>query len=214
MHCLLAACATSRAACGLSPITMMVPPAGMPARWAGIHDCERPSRWREALDEEDCKTWRLFSCATNPSAECEPFYGDNDSSKPVKKKYAELVPNINTMDDVVKANALAASRKKLVVIKFYSTQCRACLRIAAKYRRLALDFKSQLDCYEIADTAENRATFDALGVSQVPSVQIFRPNLGAEPVRLGKFSCMPKEWSKLDSKVHARTCRIHIAFGM
>ena len=47
----------------------------IPARWAKLHDCERPAKWREALDEEDCKTWRLYNCQNNPDAEeCELVY--------------------------------------------------------------------------------------------------------------------------------------------
>ena len=168
----------------------------IPARWAKLHDCERPAKWREALDEEDCKTWRLYNCQNNPDAEeCELVYDVLDS-KPKKKKYDDLVPNLNSLNEVTAATEHATSRDKLVIFKFYSKSCRACLRIAAKYRRLALDFEDELECYEIADTPANRPVFDALGVSQVPSVQIFDGS-----IRIGKYSCMPKEWKKVDAKV-------------
>ena len=29
-------------------------PPEIPARWKKMHDCERPTRWREAMTEEDC----------------------------------------------------------------------------------------------------------------------------------------------------------------
>jgi hypothetical protein len=170
----------------------------IPARWANVHDCERPAKWREALDEEDCKTWRLFQCSSNPDGDgCEIFDEPQDRKPTTKKrKYTDLVPNLETMAEVQAANEAAAERKQIVVLKFYSKSCRACQRIAAKYRRLALDFEDELDCYEIADTPESRHIFDALGVTQVPSVQIFDGS-----VRLGKFSCMPKEWKVVDAKV-------------
>ena len=70
------------------------------------HDCERPAKWREALDEEDCKTWRLYNCQNNPDAEeCELVYDVLDS-KPKKKKYDDLVPNLNSLNEVTAATSM------------------------------------------------------------------------------------------------------------
>jgi len=150
------------------------------------------------LDEEDCKTWRLFQCDKNPEVDgCRIFQFEHaGKAKGSKPRYTELVPNLSTIEEVQAANDAAAKSNRLVLIKFYSTSCRACLRIAARYRRLALDFADQLDCYEIADSPESRAVFDALGVTQVPSLQIWDDSL-----RIGKYSCMPKQWKVVDAKV-------------
>ena len=168
---------------------------GMPPRWRDAHDCDRPARWREALDEEDCKSWRLFSCRDNPDAEeCMVFEAETPKRSVA---YTDLVPNLYTLEQVLEAQAYSSQRGKLTVIKFYSKSCRACLRIAAKYRRVALDFEDKLDCMEISDNVESRAVFDALGVTQVPSVQIFDGS-----TRIGKFSAMGgKEWKIVDAKL-------------
>ena len=104
----------------------------IPARWANVHDCERPAKWREALDEEDCKTWRLFQCSSNPDGNgCEIFDEPQDRKPTTKKrKYTDLVPNLETMAEVQAANEAAADRKQIVVLKFYLKSCRACQRIA------------------------------------------------------------------------------------
>jgi len=38
--------------------------SAMPARWAKVHDCERPTRWREALDDHDCQLLKEEETAT------------------------------------------------------------------------------------------------------------------------------------------------------
>ena len=64
--------------------------------------------------------------------------------KKINDPYVEIIPQLKTLDDFLKANAHAQSREKALVVKFYSRQCRACLRIAAKYRRLALEKRRKL----------------------------------------------------------------------
>jgi hypothetical protein len=143
----------------------------MPARWKNVHDCERPSRWREQLDDEDCKI-RLeqlksgdaqasaaaaFSAGSpnpypnqpqalnphpdsNPNRDANPnqvVYDVGGSSSGADSGYSDLVPNLVSMEDFLSASRGAARQNKMLVVKFYSMRCRACLRIAANYRRLA-----------------------------------------------------------------------------
>ena len=40
------------------PDKLEVGPITIPSRWLQIHDCDRPQRWREIMDEEDCIIYR------------------------------------------------------------------------------------------------------------------------------------------------------------
>ena len=120
----------------------------------------------------------------------------NDVRK-ATRKYTELVPSLNSTDDLLWASERSSGAKRLLVVKFYSKKCRMCYRIAAKYRRLALDYQNDIDCYESASD-DARQLFEALNVTQVPSVQIFD---GRRVTRLADFSAKPTEWKKLLSKV-------------
>jgi len=121
----------------------------------------------------------------------------SEDIRAVSRNYTELVPTLLTMDDFVAANLRAAGGNRLVVVKFYSKQCRACLRIAAKYRRLALDLHDSVDCYEVESSAAPTLC-QRLDVEQVPSVQIFD---GEDITRLGMFVCKPTDWKRVDAKV-------------
>ena len=101
------------------------------------------------------------------------------------------------LDDFLKANAHAQSREKALVVKFYSRQCRACLRIAAKYRRLALEKRDEIDCYEVESLA-SRPLVDGLNVTKVPSVQIYDPD---GVTRLADGPCMPDDFPRCDLRV-------------
>ena len=78
------------------------------------------------------------------------------------------------------------------MVKFYSRQCRACLRIAAKYRRLALEKRDEIDCYEVESLA-SRSLVDGLNVTKVPSVQIYDPD---GVTRLADGPCMPDDFPR------------------
>ena len=101
------------------------------------------------------------------------------------------------MDDFLAACERGRKSNRLVVVKFYSKRCRACLRIAAKYRRLALDLQGSVDLYE-AESSASQGLLERLDVTQVPSVQIFD---GEDVTRLGIFVCKPAEWKRVDAKV-------------
>ena len=162
----------------------------MPARWKQVHDCERPARWRESMDEEDCKMYREeLSAAGGTGMIADPPAGS--------RSYTDLIPSLLSVDDFLAANQRGAACNKLVVVKFYSNKCRACLRIATKYRRLALDYKEQMVCYE-ACLQDARSLLERLDVEAVPSVQIFD---GEDVTRLATYSCHPKEWKHVDSKI-------------
>ena len=105
------------------------------------------------------------------------------------------------MDDFIEVNEKAAKEDRLVVVKFYSKGCRACLRIAAQYRRLALDLSQSVDCYE-AELSKSQSLLERLDVTSVPSIQIFD---GEEITRLAMYTCKPAEWKKVDAKVRIAT---------
>lgn len=187
--------------------------ADIPPRWRKLHDCDRPAKWRELLDDEDCRVFLRHrdSFAEGPGAavaiaervaveEAEATATEiaaNAQTREVSRKYTELVPTLTTMDDFVAVNARAARENRLIVVKFYSKGCRACLRIAAKYRRLALDLKDDVDCYE-AELSASQSLLERLDVTAVPSVQIFD---GDDITRLAMYTCKPAEWKRVDAKV-------------
>ena len=156
----------------------------IPMRWQKVPDCERPNKWREVLDEEDCKFEK----------QQKKLLGEG---KKINDPYVEIIPQLNTLDDFLKANAHAQAREKALVVKFYSRQCRACLRIAAKYRRLALEKREEIDCYEVESLA-SRPLVDGLNVTKVPSVQIYDPD---GVTRLADGPCMPDDFPRLERKV-------------
>ena len=156
----------------------------IPARWQKVPDCERPNKWREVLDEEDCKFEK----------QQKKLLGEG---KKINDPYVEIIPQLRTLDDFLKANAHAQAREKALVVKFYSRQCRACLRIAAKYRRLALEKREEIDCYEVESLA-SRPLVDGLNVTKVPSVQIYDPD---GVTRLADGPCMPDDFPRLERKV-------------
>jgi len=96
------------------------------------------------------------------------------------------------MEDFLAANAHGAAQGRLVLVKFYSPKCRVCLRVAAKYRRLAVDLQGSFDFYEV-DVNAARALAERLGVAEVPSVQLFD---GTDVVRLSSGPFMPKDSKK------------------
>ena len=100
----------------------------MPARWAAVPDCERPNKWREAMDDEDCAFEKKQKKLERELAKDGKKIRD-------RNPYKELIPQLQTLDDFLAANGKAAKREKALVVKFYSRQCNACLRIAAKYVR-------------------------------------------------------------------------------
>ena len=170
------------------PSLLVEAPVGLPSRWQKVPDCERPQKWREVFDNEDCK-FEKKQKKLDKEAEVQ--------GKKINDPYVEIIPQLKTLDDFLKANALAQKRQKAIVVKFYSRQCRACLRIAAKYRRLALEKRDEIDCYEV-ESLSSRPLIDGLNVSKVPSVQIYDPD---GVTRLADGPCMPDDFSRLERKV-------------
>ncbi len=190
---------------GLEPGVMERPVSNdMPKRWAKVHDCDRPVRWREEHDEEDCKIYRDEQAreqrgggaADSAGGGSKPYKYAGVNSKP---GYTDLVPKLVTMEEFLKANAESSARGHLMVVKFYSKRCRACLRIAAKYRRLAIKHRGVIDCYE-AELYASQDLLEKLDVSQVPSVQIFD---GDGVTRLAHCRCNPNEFDMVENKVQS-----------
>jgi thiol-disulfide isomerase/thioredoxin len=168
--------------------------SAMPARWAKVHDCERPTRWREALDDHDCQLLKEEETATRTGRPA-----------PAGTNYTELIPPLSSLDGFLAAAAASERRDRLVVVKFYSRQCRACRRIAARYRRLALDLAGDIDCYEVESLA-SRPLVEALGVTTVPCVQIYDPR---DVTRLANARCLPTDFAKVEQ--HVRTAMASMA---
>ena len=162
----------------------------IPDRWKNKHDCDRPSKWRELLDDEDCRIYQLHrdefeegpgaavAIAERAAAVADQAVEEEAKAKltkEVSRKYTTLVPTLTTMDEFLEANRVSAETGRLMVVKFYSKNCRACLRIAAKYRRLALDLSETCDCYE-AEHYAAELLLERLDVTQVPSIQIWALN--------------------------------------
>ena len=141
-----------------------------------------------SVDDEDCALARDVAVAEAAAVRAGR----------APQNYTELVPPLVTVADFLAANARSECRRKAVVVKFYSKQCRACLRIAAKYRRLALDLSEDVDCYEVESIAA-RPLVDALNVTKVPSVQIYDPG---DIIRLANAPCMPDDFKQVTRKVH------------
>ena len=182
----------------------------IPDRWRKVHDCDRPAKWRELLDDEDCRIFNAHrdefedgpgaavAIAERAAAEASERVDVEGAARgSTSRKYQDLVPTLVTMDDFLDVNAAADKAGRLVIVKFYSNKCRACLRIAAKYRRLALDLKESVDCYE-AELSASQSLLERLDVTQVPSIQIFDGN---DITRLAMYSCKPADWKVVDAKV-------------
>ena len=121
---------------------------------------------------------------------------------PPSTNYKDVVPQLISLQDFIEANQISDVRRRLVVVKYYSPQCKACLKIAAKYRRLALDLTDDVDCFEV-DTVASRPLVKFMNVTKVPSIQIFDP---AGIVRLGDSPCMPQDFDRVRHKIDvART---------
>ena len=163
----------------------------MPARWLNVHDCERPRRWREEfIDDEDCKTHLEQQAA-----------GGGGAAAPKSSNYTDVIGEIVTLDDFYAAAASSAESDRLFVLKFYSKSCRACLRIAAKYRRLATENAGKIDCYE-AELNAARELFRELDVQETPSIQIFHGTLfGQSLTRLASSRCKPSDFAKVQQKI-------------
>ena len=91
------------------------------------------------------------------------------SSSGADSGYSDLVPHLASIDDFLSASRSAVQQNKMLVVKFYSKRCRACLRIAAKYRRIARRYGEQVACYEMEQHAAGRELLELLAVDQVPT---------------------------------------------
>ena len=205
----LAAGAVGRMApgAGHASAAVVVMAMEMPARWKNVHDCDRPSRWREKLDNEDCK---VYTNCLESGGDCAKTLADLEagvkmpdvggSSHGADSGYSELVPNLVSMQDFIEANRLASRHNKLLLVKFYSKRCRACLRIAANYRRLARKYADEIECYEMEQHAAGRELLEALSVTQVPTIQIFD---GAGMNRLASLDCQPAQFKEVERTIVA-----------
>ena len=181
-------------------------PISMPERWRKVPVCDRPNRWREGVSQEECdaaagRPTRKKAASMVPG-ELSPSDLGTTPAAPPSTNYKDVVPQLISLQDFIEANQISDVRRRLVVVKYYSPQCKACLKIAAKYRRLALDLADDVDCFEV-DTVASRPLVKFMNVTKVPSIQIFDP---AGIVRLGDSPCMPQDFDRVRHKIDvART---------
>lgn len=168
--------------------------AKMPARWRGVHDCDRPAKWRESMDDEACEA--LLRDSPGGSEDAAQRRGANAKTKAASAASSRL-PAITTMEDFVAATERAKEGDRLMVVKFYSERCRACLGIAPKFRRLAKDLDGSVDFYEV-EVGGAMALAKQFGVVELPTVQIYDCD---NVTRLGSYSCAPPSWKKAEKKL-------------
>jgi hypothetical protein len=115
----------------------------VPPRWQKVHECERPKKWRETMTDEDCEVYELeLAAGRAESAGRDVVLERRRRFLAIgrlrwRRKYSQVVPQLSTMDEFLAANRRAAGRDRLLVVVAYAQQCKACKRIASKYRRLA-----------------------------------------------------------------------------
>ncbi|KAH8081090.1 beta-ketoacyl-acyl-carrier-protein synthase III [Aureococcus anophagefferens] len=184
-------------------------PIGMPERWRKVPVCDRPNRWREGVSQEECdaaedgrpaparsRRRRRWSRRTQPVGSRHDAGAAAVDELQGRRAAAHLAPGLHRGEPDQRRPPAP------VVVKYYSPQCKACLKIAAKYRRLALDLADDVDCFEV-DTVASRPLVKFMNVTKVPSIQIFDP---AGIVRLGDSPCMPQDFDRVRHKIDvART---------
>ena len=115
----------------------------VPHRWQKVHECERPTKWRESMSDEDCEVYELELAAGRTESAGRDIVLERRRrflalGRPGwRRKYSQVVPQLSTMEEFLAANRRAAGRDRLLVIVAYSHRCKACKRIASKFRRLA-----------------------------------------------------------------------------
>ena len=115
----------------------------VPHRWQKVHECERPTKWRQSMSDEDCEVYELELAAGRTESAGRDIVLERRRrflalGRPGwRRKYSQVVPQLSTMDEFLAANRRAAGRDRLLVIVAYSHRCKACKRIASKFRRLA-----------------------------------------------------------------------------
>ena len=115
----------------------------VPPRWQKVHECERPKKWRETMSDEDCEVYELeLAAGRAESAGRDVVLERRRRFLAIgrlrwRRKYSQVVPQLSTMDEFLAANRRAADRDRLLVVVAYAQHCKACKRIASKYRRLA-----------------------------------------------------------------------------
>ena len=100
----------------------------MPARWLRVHDCERPARWRESYDDEDCRILALLGSADEAAAAATVAArrAEMQAAKEQRsREYKQLVPSIVTVQDFLQANDQANQQGKILVVKVCARPPRA-----------------------------------------------------------------------------------------
>ena len=185
------------------PSTAVRPLASVviPSRWQRVHDCERPAKYREVLTEEDCAIYELeLAAGRTPASVVDGVLERRRRwvrlNRPRwRRKYSEIVRGIRDMDDLREVCAAAAARNRSVVaLSIYSQPERSNLRVAAKFRRLALKYQRDAACCE----AEARSALALALGAEAPSVTLF----DAERVtRVASCPSWPAAFKRLEARL-------------
>lgn len=157
-------------------------PESIPRRWRLVHDCERPARWRERFSEEECALYELeLDAGRTPSTDFDKVLARRRRWRQLgrlsgRRRYDQIVPQLTTTDQLLVSCERAATHDRLLAVKCYSAL--TSVRLAAKYRRLALKYKEECD-FVAVDAVSGRAILETLEVQSVPMVLL----LDAEAVR-------------------------------
>lgn len=185
------------------PSTAVRPLASVviPSRWQRVHDCERPAKYREVLTEEDCAIYELeLAAGRTPASVVDGVLERRRRwvrlNRPRwRRKYSEIVRGIRDMDDLREVCAAAAARNHSVVaLSIYAQPERSNLRVAAKFRRLALKYQRDAACCE----AEARSALALALGAEAPSVTLF----DAERVtRVASCPSSPAAFKRLEARL-------------
>jgi hypothetical protein len=174
----------------------------MPDRWRKVHDCERPTKWRQSMDDDDCELYELELASGRPTGQWSQGTVAavwKRLGRPAwRRKYTEVVPQLTTMEELLDRAAKAAAHDRLLIVKAYSNRCRACVRIAAKYRRLALKYHDEIDCYELEESAAAGELLQRLGVKSLPWLLVFD---GEAATQLASCACKVADFKGVEVKV-------------
>jgi len=121
----------------------------------------------------------------------EVVVGAND----VYKRVSDLEPVVSLSGVADYNNALACSKDRVVVIKFYAPWCRSCKAMEPKVKRLAREFPQMLFCE--LDFQQNQDLCRDIGVKSIPAFHFYHSDNG----RVEDFTAGPARAAILRQKV-------------
>jgi len=86
---------------------------------------------------------------------------------------------------------------RVCVIEFTAEHCRACHAMSPKLKRLARDYRAEVDFFNV-DFDENKPLVKALGIRALPYFEII-----SSGVKLESFACPPSKISRVQQRLEA-----------